>query len=121
MGYELNAHMSTVGDAQDFIVAPGRSSIDLVLDAIAIKLPHAVSPATNTPYRSAFLTPEEAATIFTVWHGDLLILTDPNHVPDGTKRFGDGMEDGWLDVLEMRMGTLCSLARQGYNVRFEAE
>lgn len=121
MGYELNARMSTVGDAQDFIVAPGRSSIDLVLDAIAIKLPHAVSPATDTPYRGAFLTPDEANALFTVWHGDLLVLTDPEHEPDGVRRFGNGMEDGFLDVLVMRMGTMLNLARQGYNVRFEAE
>jgi hypothetical protein len=121
MGYELHATLSTIGDTQSFMVAPGRSSIDLVLDAIAVKLPHAVSPPTNTPYRSAFLTPDEAAVLFTIWHGDLLILTDPEHAPDGSARFGDGMADGWLDALVMTIDRMRELAIQGYSARFDAE
>jgi hypothetical protein len=121
MGYELKATLSTIGDTQDFLVAPGRSTIDLVLDAIAVKLPHALAPEDTTGYRSAFLEPDEALALFTVWHGDLLVLTNPNHVPDGTPRFGDGMEDGWLDALVMIVDDMRDLAKQGYNARFAAE
>lgn len=120
MGYELNAILSTIGDTQEFLVAPGRSSIDRVLDAIAAAFPTSITPAFATPYRGAFLAPDEAVVLFDAWAKDLAVLADADFESDGTARFGDGLDDGVVDVLAMIVPRMRDLAAQGYNVAFEA-
>jgi len=121
MGYELSATMTNGTDIQAFTVAPGRSSMCIVLDAIAQAYPDRMQDDPHSPYRTVTLTAEQGSALFAQWHTDLQTFTGEDGEETEGTGFGTGLDGGWIDVLVGNVAEMHALAQAGYTTTFAPE